>query len=291
MADTKPKPAPAAAAKPAAASPKSDAAKPKPEKVAGKPSAPADEKKRKRGHSRNYDLGNGVYRFSRSRMYHKKALYKFVGKKTPKKVKPRKPRSIKKQIGGEKNGGTRIVLVKKRRNNYPTADRIKKHRSKKLFSQHTRYTRKSLTPGTICILLAGPHKGKRVVLLNVLRSGLLLINGPFKINGCPLRRVSQNYVIATSTKLDLSGVELPKHLTDEYFKRVRSKKTKKEEGDIFNTKKEKYKPSDQRKSDQKLMDKVVNDAIKKHPDKKHLFAYLSSMFGLRSSQYPHRLKF
>ena len=36
---------------------------------------------------RNYDLGNGVYRFSRSRMYHKKAIYKFIGKKTPKKVK------------------------------------------------------------------------------------------------------------------------------------------------------------------------------------------------------------
>jgi large subunit ribosomal protein L6e len=42
--------------------------------------------KKKRGKPRNYDLGNGVYRFSRSRMYHKKALYKFIGKKTEKKV-------------------------------------------------------------------------------------------------------------------------------------------------------------------------------------------------------------
>jgi large subunit ribosomal protein L6e len=41
---------------------------------------------KKRGKPRNYDLGNGVYRFSRSRMYHKKALYKFTGKKTEKKV-------------------------------------------------------------------------------------------------------------------------------------------------------------------------------------------------------------
>lgn len=65
MADTKAK---AAAAK-AAATPK----------VAG-------EKKKKVVKPRNYDLGNGIYRFSRSRMYHKKAIYKFVDKKTPKKV-------------------------------------------------------------------------------------------------------------------------------------------------------------------------------------------------------------
>lgn len=69
MADTKAKPA---AAK-AAAAPKGAAA------------AKAGEKK-KVHRPRNYDLGNGVYRFSRSRMYHKKAIYKFVGKKTPKKV-------------------------------------------------------------------------------------------------------------------------------------------------------------------------------------------------------------
>ena len=35
---------------------------------------------------RNYNLGNGVYRFSRTRMFHKKAIYKFIDKKTPKTV-------------------------------------------------------------------------------------------------------------------------------------------------------------------------------------------------------------
>ncbi|XP_049767353.1 60S ribosomal protein L6 [Schistocerca cancellata] len=275
MADTKPK-SPSSAAKPSRAA---------------KSAATASKDEKKRGKPRNYDLGNGVYRFSRARMYHKKALYKFVGKKNEKKVKPKKPTHVEKPIGGEKNGGKRIVLIKKRRNFYPTADRIKKRPSKKLFKQHKRYTRKSLTPGTICILLAGPHKGKRVVLLKVLKSGLLLVNGPFKINGCPLRRVSQNYVIATSTKLDFSGVQLPEHINDEYFKRNRQKRAKKEEGDLFATKKPQYKPSEQRKTDQKLVDKLVNGAIRKHPDKRHLFAYLSAMFGLRSSQYPHRLQF
>lgn len=44
------------------------------------------EAKKKRPTPRNYNLGNGVYRFSRTRMFHKKAIYKFLGKKTEKTV-------------------------------------------------------------------------------------------------------------------------------------------------------------------------------------------------------------
>lgn len=240
---------------------------------------------------RNYDLGNGVYRFSRTRMYHKKAIYKFLGKKTPKKVKPKKPLTLEKEIGGDKNGGKRIVLLRKRRANYPTADPVTVHHSKKCFREHRRYLRPSLKPGTICILLAGAHKGKRVVFLKQLKSGLLLVTGPFLINACPLRRVSQNYVIATSTRIPLKGFKVPQIINDDYFKRKREKRPKKEEGDIFSKKEEQYSPSEQRKVHQKAVDKLVIDAIRKHKEKKMLFTYLSAMFGLRSSQYPHRLKF
>jgi len=52
-----------------------------------------------------------------------------------------------------------------------------------------------------------------------------------------------------------------------------------------------YKPSDQRKADQQAVDKQIIGVIRKRPEKKHLFMYLSAMFGLRSSQYPHRMKF
>lgn len=80
-------------------------------------------------------------------------------------------------------------------------------------------------------------------------------------------------------------------MKDEYYKRTQNKRAKKEEGDIFSAKKVEYKPSEQKKADQKIVDKLVIGAIKKHQDKKLLFTYLSAMFGLRSSQYPHRMKF
>ena len=67
--------------------------------------------------------------------------------------------------------------------------------------------RPSLQPGTILILLAGRFRGKRVILLKHLDQGVLLVTGPFKVNGVPLRRVNARYVIATSMKVDLKGVD------------------------------------------------------------------------------------
>lgn len=67
--------------------------------------------------------------------------------------------------------------------------------------------RSSLQPGTVLILLAGRFRGKRVILLKTLDQGVLLVTGPFKINGVPLRRVNARYVIATSLRVDLTGVD------------------------------------------------------------------------------------
>ena len=41
------------------------------------------------GKPRNYALESGVYRFGKSATYHKKAVYKFTKKTTPKKVRNR----------------------------------------------------------------------------------------------------------------------------------------------------------------------------------------------------------
>merc|ERR1711988_51146 len=105
--------------------------------------------------------------------------------------------------------------------------------------------------GTVAIVLAGAHKGKRVLVLKQLASGLVLITGPMKLNGCPMRRINQNYLLATKTQVDITSVKLPETINDDYFKRAKAPKGKKAEGgDIFTSKKEEYKPSEQRKPDQ-----------------------------------------
>merc|ERR1711988_302918 len=80
------------------------------------------------------------------------------------------------------------------------------------------------TPGVVAIVLAGVHKGKHVVVLKQLASGLLLITGPRAVNGCPLRRINQRLIIATKTKIDVSGVKVPDSINDQYFARVKAEK-------------------------------------------------------------------
>ena len=59
-----------------------------------------------------------------------------------------------------------------------------------------------------------------------------MVTGPHKINGVPLRRVNQVYVIPTSTRVNLDGVSSDQ-INDEYFAKTQQKKQSKTEEAFF----------------------------------------------------------
>jgi len=241
---------------------------------------------------RNYEIAPGLSRFSRARMYHTKGLWVKLKKPFEKKAKKtqQSEKFVVKKVGGDKNGGERKVLVKKAPKLLPQVPSVikrSKNKPKKV------PLRKSITPGTVLIILAGRHRGKRVIFLKQLqKSGLLLVTGPLKLNATPLRRIAQAFVIATKTKLDIGAVKLPEHLNDDYFKRQSKKVADKSKSGIFaEGAKEKYTVTDQRKQDQKSVDAQVMGVIRGHPEKKYLFGYLGSRFHIAKGMHPHKLVF
>ncbi|PKS06543.1 hypothetical protein jhhlp_007291, partial [Lomentospora prolificans] len=172
---------------------------------------------------------------------------------------------------------------------YPTADEAQKKQVRKAVRPWA--PRSSLQPGTILILLAGRYRGKRVVLLKALDQGVLLVTGPFKINGVPLRRVNARYVIATSYKVDVSGVDekkieeisQPKYFVGEKEKEKAGEEAFFKQGEKP-TKKEVNK---NRVEDQKAIDKALIANIKKV---EFLASYLAASFSLRKGDKPHEMK-
>jgi len=237
--------------------------------------------------SRNHDLVRGVSRYSRSVSYHRTGKWAIKNKKPveAKKVEKKEPKI--KAFG--KDGKEKREIKRKTPRFYPTEDEPKKLPSRK-HNHHPTRLRPSLQPGSIVIVLAGRFRGKRVVFLKQLPSGLLLVTGPFKINGVPLRRLNQRYVIATSTKLDISDVKLDPKFNDDYFKRPQKEKKKKTEGEFFAAEAEKKKIDVSRVDDQKAFDKPLLEIVKKK-ENIHLREYLGSKFSLKRNQYPHDMKF
>ena len=146
--------------------------------------------------------------------------------------------------------------------------------------------RSSIKEGTVLILLSGRFRGKRVVCLKALSSGLLLVSGPYKVNGVPLKRVNQAYVIATSTTVDISKVKVPKHIDDSYFAKAKVAKGEREQ--FFDTDRKPAVVSDQRKKDQKDVDAELLKAVDKTPMLKQ---YLNAKFSLTKNDKPHEMVF
>ncbi|EJT46902.1 structural constituent of ribosome [Trichosporon asahii var. asahii CBS 2479] len=195
------------------------------------------------------------------------------------------PAHTEKTVGGKGNGGKRLIPTQKASKYYPTEDVRKPKVSRKVAGKAA--LRASITPGTVLILLAGRFAGRRVVFLKQLDSGLLLVTGPFKLNGVPLRRVSQAYVIATSTKVDIAGAKVPETVNDAYFAKSKSGKNSKE-GEFFGEGKEKKEFPAEKKSEQKNVDAPVLEAVKKVDN---LAKYLKASWGLSNGDRFHELKF
>jgi len=155
--------------------------------------------------------------------------------------------------------------------------------------------RKSLTPGTVVILLKGDNLGKKAIFLKQLKSGLLLISGPRSINHVQLSRVKQQYVIATSTKVDVSAVSVDNIDEDALWpkKKETGKRTApKTEAEYFapekGKKEEKKEKNPKRVEAAKAIDKSLKAAVSKVP---LLDKYLRNRFTLVRGLYPHNIKF
>lgn len=160
--------------------------------------------------------------------------------------------------------------------------------------------KKTVAPGTVAIMLAGRFRGKHCIVLkqaDAKDSKTLVVSGPYKYNGIPLRRVNRRYIIATSTKVDLTGVDLSK-VTKATF--ARAKKEKKAKSAAAFLKKGakgaaaaagKKKIPDERVALQKQVDAAVISAIKKDKNGKVLPGYLRSVFSVKPGDAPHRMQF
>ncbi|KAJ2508298.1 60S ribosomal protein L6 [Coemansia sp. RSA 2049] len=229
-------------------------------------------------------LAPGISRLSRSKVFSKRAAYKIVKDGKAKVAETEKPKKAEAPVS-ERSDLVK-ALTAESNSVYPVSTIPKSKAGRKAIRAPK--LRQSITPGTVLILLAGRFRGKRVVFLKQLKSGLLLITGPFKINGVPLRRVNQAYVVATSTKVDISGVKLDAKVSDEYFKGEKEAKPKGDEEEFFGKDAKKKEHPAHKIADQKVVDKEIVAAVAKVP---FLASYLASSFSLSKGQAPHTLKF
>lgn len=163
-----------------------------------------------------------------------------------------------------------------------------KHSVRKTKTNRPTKLRASLTPGTVVIALNGRFRGKRCIMLGGMENGMILVSGPYKVNGVPLRRLNAKSVIATSTKVNIGNIDLSKY-TSEYFAKSDAEfESARQDESAFASIKSTSICSAQRKADQKTVDAALIKAI---GSDKMLAKYLKSKFALSNGDMPHAMKF
>ena len=119
-----------------------------------------------------------------------------------------------------------------------------------------------------------------------MESNLLLVTGPYKYNGVPLKRVNAAYVLPTNTKLNINE-DVSKNVTDKLFVRVAIER-KKEEDFFEDNEKKKGRITEDKKKLQNEVDTVVKKAVDEVPMMKE---YLRNRFALKNGDKPHLMKF
>ena len=176
--------------------------------------------------------------------------------------------------------------LKQTKNWYPVSD-SKRRITRKCKTPRGTKLRSDITPGTVLVLLAGRFRGRRVIFLNQLKSGLLLVTGPYKLNGVPLKRVNQAYVIPTKTQVNLAKIAGVEKINDEFFKKVPIKRTELGEVIMPTSDEEKRKRiTDERKTAQNNIDTEVSKAVGATP---YLKDYLKNRFALKNGQKIHTM--
>ena len=161
--------------------------------------------------------------------------------------------------------------------------------------------KKTVSAGTVAIMLAGRFRGRHCVVLKNVDAkdkNTLVVSGPYKYNGMPLRRVNRRYIIATSTKVDLSAADsVISKIDKKTFARAKTEKKAKSASGFLGKKEAKAaaagkkKIPDERVALQKQVDAAVISAIKKDKNGKILPGYLRSVFTVKPGDVPHRMNF
>ena len=194
-------------------------------------------------------------------------------------------KGLEKRKASRKNNAEENKNLKLKKNWYPVSN-LKSHFVRKCKIPKASHISSPLTPGQVVIILSGRFRGRRVVFLKKLESNLLLVTGPYKYNGVPLKRVNAAYVLPTNTKLKVDA-ETAKDVKDDFFKKVKIERTKEE--DFFeDDKKKSARVTEDRKKMQNQVDTVVKKAVDEVPMMKE---YLRNRFALKNGDKPHLMKF